>query len=185
MTILVTDHYMTQPSSAFPLLLASSKWDDLHALVEDYVVDYQHYYSKGHCSEFRPAIVPNIVMLLRDSNATVQSNGELPLVKLSEQDHYTFASLGQILAQLQPLECMKENWLSELYRWSLLSMCFGKFRTAIAIPDIVILLKDTDDSIQHNGVLALVKLSERDLAPLPLAASLLALVQLPSSTMVI
>ncbi|KAF8505250.1 hypothetical protein BU17DRAFT_71472 [Hysterangium stoloniferum] len=144
MTILVADHCMTQPSSAFPLLLASSKWDDLHALVEDYVVDYQHYYSEGHCSEFQPAIVPNIVMLLRDSNATVQSNGELPLVKLSEQDHYTFASLGQILAQLQPLE------------WSLLSMCFGKFQTAIAIANIVILLKDTDDSIQHNGVLALV-----------------------------
>ncbi|KAF8530268.1 hypothetical protein BU17DRAFT_60028 [Hysterangium stoloniferum] len=41
-------------------------------------------------AEFRPAIVPNIVMLLRDSNATVQSNGELPLVKLSELGgHYS------------------------------------------------------------------------------------------------
>ncbi|KAF8524674.1 hypothetical protein BU17DRAFT_63223 [Hysterangium stoloniferum] len=130
MMILVADHCMTQPLSVFPLLLASSKWDDLHALVEDYVVDYQHYYSEGHCSEFRPAIVPNIVMLLRDSNATVQSNGELPLVNFRNK--------------LQLLE------------WSLLSMCFGKFQTAIAIPDIVILLKDTDDSIQHNGVLALV-----------------------------
>ncbi|KAF8529093.1 hypothetical protein BU17DRAFT_37868 [Hysterangium stoloniferum] len=41
LTALALKHMMNtiQPSSAFPLLLASSRWDDLHALVEDYVVD--------------------------------------------------------------------------------------------------------------------------------------------------
>ncbi|KAF8527606.1 hypothetical protein BU17DRAFT_61731 [Hysterangium stoloniferum] len=37
---------------------------------------------------------PNIVMLLRDSNATVQSNGELPLVKLSEQGTVPHNGMG-------------------------------------------------------------------------------------------
>ncbi|KAF8521228.1 hypothetical protein BU17DRAFT_64992 [Hysterangium stoloniferum] len=59
---------------------------------------------------------PNIVMLLRDSNATVQSNGELPLVKLSEQGTVLHNGMG---SNFQPLERVKGNWLSELYWWSL------------------------------------------------------------------
>ncbi|KAF8529759.1 hypothetical protein BU17DRAFT_60526 [Hysterangium stoloniferum] len=60
--------------------------DDLHVLVA--LLKYTSYLvgSDGVSgptklskqAEFQPAIVPNIVMLLRDSNATVQSNGELP-----------------------------------------------------------------------------------------------------------
>jgi len=38
---LALEHIMTTitPSSCFPLLLASYTWDELHELVEDYVID--------------------------------------------------------------------------------------------------------------------------------------------------
>ncbi|KAF8511738.1 hypothetical protein BU17DRAFT_69532 [Hysterangium stoloniferum] len=121
-----------QSSSAFPLLLASSKWDDLHALVEDYVVDQWDMVCESEefercCQETATGerifsaidVIPNVVALLKHASYLIGSDGVSALTKLSKQG------------------------------------------ARISTPNIVMLLRDSNATVQSNGELPLVKLSEQ------------------------
>ncbi|KAF8495354.1 hypothetical protein BU17DRAFT_103618 [Hysterangium stoloniferum] len=136
-----------QSSSAFPLLLASSKWDDLHALVEDYVVDQWDMVCESEefercCQETATGerifsaidVIPNVVALLKHASYLIGSDGVSALTKLSKQGavHHN---------------CL-EIWLTFDY-------------SRISTPNIVMLLRDSNATVQSNGELPLVKLSEQ------------------------